>query len=260
MTDGTIPKPQIIHLPGFYDPFSAISHLFGAVAFLYLGALLLRRGRGDALRLTFLGIYAFACVFLMSMSGVYHMMIRGGVPRAVMERLDHGAIFVLIAGTFTPIHGLLFRGWRRWVPLLAIWSSAICGITFKTIFFETFPEWLGLSWYLLMGWFGAISVVFIVRQSGFATILPLFYGGLAYSIGGIIDFLGWGMIVPGIIHPHEIFHLAVLVGAFVQWVFVWRIATGEIVGIPETTARAQRAAPRGRELIDQRAPNDPAAP
>src|SRR4051794_13448772 len=103
---GTIPELQ--HFPGFYEPFSALSHLLGAFVFLILGCLLLLRGRGQRSRLIFLGIYAVAIVFLLSMSGVYHMLVRGGTPHRVLERLDHSAIFVLIAGTFTPIHGLLF--------------------------------------------------------------------------------------------------------------------------------------------------------
>src|SRR5439155_6561626 len=106
--------PELYPLPGFHDPFSAISHLFGAVLFAWLGLLLLRRGRGDPLRVGFLGVYAFSCVLLFTMSGVYHQMVRGGTARLVMERLDHGAIFILIAGTLTAVHGLLFSGPYRW--------------------------------------------------------------------------------------------------------------------------------------------------
>src|SRR5581483_9436497 len=115
---------------------------------------LLRRGRGDPLRLAFLGVYAGSCVVLLSMSGVYHMMVRGGTAHRVMERPDHGAIFVLIAGTITAVHGLLFIGWLRWVPILLVWTAAITGITLKTIFFSRLAEWVGLSFYLTLGWFG----------------------------------------------------------------------------------------------------------
>ena len=92
-------QTDLYPLPGFHDPVSSISHLLGAVVFACLAVPLVRRGRGDAGRVAFLGVYAFACVFLFSMSAVYHMLPRGG-GRAVMERLDHSAIFVLIAGTF----------------------------------------------------------------------------------------------------------------------------------------------------------------
>jgi channel protein (hemolysin III family) len=219
---------QLYHLPGFYEPFSAISHLFGVVLFLYLGFLVLRRGRGDRARLAYLGVYVFSCVLLLAMSGVYHMMERGGTAHRVMGRLDHGAIFVLIAGTFTPAHGLLFRGWLRWGPLLIIWAAAITGITLKTIFFDDLPEALGLGLYLTMGWFGAVSGYFLWQRYGVGLIKPLFWGGVAYSIGGILDFGGWTIVIPGVVHPHELFHLAVLVGAFCHWYFVWKIARGDV--------------------------------
>ena len=96
---------ELHRLPCFHEPFSAASHLLGAVVFVALGYRLLRRGRGDRARLLFLGVYAASCVLLLSVSGVYHMTARGGPAHRVMERLDHSAIFVLIAGTFTPAHG-----------------------------------------------------------------------------------------------------------------------------------------------------------
>lgn len=215
-------------LPGFFEPFSAMSHLTGALVFLALGVLLLRRGRGDRLRLVFLGVYVLSGVFLFAMSGVYHMMTPG-LGREVMQRLDHGAIFVLIAGSYTPAHGILFSGWLRWGPLALVWAAAITGITLKTIFFTSLSHWIGLSFYLALGWLGVISAIFIVRRYGYGLLKPLAAGGLAYSIGGLVDLHGWLVLIPGVIHPHEVFHLAVLTGAFCHWVFVWCIATGEVI-------------------------------
>lgn len=213
-------------LPGFHDPVSAMSHLLGATLFLYLGALLLRRGRGDRTRLIYLGIYVVSGVTLLSLSGVYHMTVRGSTARRVMERLDHGAIFLLIAGTFTPLHGLLFRGWLRWGPLVLIWACAVTGITLKTIFFDDLAEWLGLLFYIAMGWLGVVSATLLARRYGFAFIRPLLWGGLAYSIGGVAEFLEWYRVIPGVVHAHEVFHLAVLAGAYCHWWFVWQFARG----------------------------------
>lgn len=218
--------PELYHLPGFHDPFSAISHLAGSGVFLVLGILLLRRGRGDWGRLFFLGVYAVSCVLLFSMSGVYHMMERGGTARMVMERLDHGAIFVLIAGSFTAAHGLLFRGWLRWGPLCLVWTAAIIGITLKSIYFDDVPEWLGLTFYLALGWTGAFSAIVLAQRFGFAFLKLLLVGALAYSIGGAMEFLGWPVLIPGVVHSHEVFHLAVLTGAFSHWLFIWSFADG----------------------------------
>jgi hemolysin III len=218
----------LYHLPGFHEPFSAMSHLLGAVLFAWLSALLLRRGRGDPLRLGFLGVYAFSCVLLLSMSGVYHQMVRGGTAHRVMERLDHGAIFVLIAGTLTPIHGILFRGWLRWAPIILVWIAAITGITLKTIFFSGLAEWVGLSFYLALGWFGAFTGFLLWRRYGFRYIRPLLWGGLAYSVGAVAEYLGYPVLIPGVVHGHEAFHLAVLMGAIFHWYFIWNIATGKV--------------------------------
>lgn len=221
--DGT---PEIYPFSWCCEPFSALSHLAGAVIFALLGALLLQRGRGDRARLIFLAVYAASCVLLFAMSGLYHTADRGGTARRVFERLDHGAIFVLVAGTFTPTHGLLFQGALRWGPLAFVWIAAVAGITIKTIFFDDLAEWIGLSFYLALGWFGLFSGVLLARRYGFAFVKPLLWGGIAYSAGAVMEFLGWMMILPGVIHPHEIFHVAVLLGAMLHWRFIWQFADG----------------------------------
>src|SRR5207248_3057414 len=122
--------------------------------------------------------------------------------------------------------GLLFHGWLRWGPLVLVWAAAITGITLKTIFFEDLAEWLGLSFYLTLGWFGVFTAILLVRQYGFTFIKPLFWGGLAYTVGGIMDFNRWLTILPGVMHPHELFHLDVLMGAIFHYQFVWQFAKG----------------------------------
>jgi hemolysin III len=219
--------PRLYHLPGFHEPFSAISHLLGALLFLWLGALLLRRGRGDPVRLAFLGVYAGSCVLLLSLSGVYHMMVRGGTAHGVFERLDHGAIFVLIAGTFTPLHGILFRGRLRWGPLVFVWALAVTAITLKTVFFSGLHEWVGLSLYLGLGWLGVFSGSLLWRRHGFAFVRPLLLGGVVYSIGAVSEYHNFPVLIPGVVHGHEVFHLAVLAGAFLHWRFIWQFAAGE---------------------------------
>jgi channel protein (hemolysin III family) len=233
MGGGIEKGPGLYHLPGFHEPFSAISHLFGAVVFLILGYRLLRRGRGDGARMVSLGIYAASCVLLLSMSGVYHMMVRGGAAHWVMGRLDHGAIFVLIAGTFTPTHVILFRGWLRWGPLVLVWAAAVTGITLTTIFFDDLVEWLALSFYLTLGWFGGVSAVFLLRRYGFAFIKPLLWGGIAYSIGGVVDFLRWPAVIPHVVDSHGVFHVAVFAGAVLHWRFIRQFATGEVDVLPK---------------------------
>jgi channel protein (hemolysin III family) len=201
--------------------------LLGAVVFFVLCILLLMRGRNTGFGRIYLGIYSVSVVSLLALSGVYHMMIRGGAPHQVMGRLDHGAIFIFIAGTFTPILGMLFEGWRRWAPLAIIWTAAITGVTLKTVFYNDLAEWVGLTFYLAMGWFGLFSGILLARRYGFTFIKPLLIGGIAYSVGAVIEFLRVIVVIPGVIHPHELFHVAVLMGAFWHWLFIWQFADGK---------------------------------
>jgi channel protein (hemolysin III family) len=216
--------PKIYNLPGFYEPFSVLSHLGGAALFLVLGSRLLKRGRGDGLRQAVLGVYTGSCVFLFIMSGVYHMLAADSPARSVMVRIDHSAIFVLIAGTYTPVHGILFRGPARWGPLVVIWAAALCGMGLKCWYFDDWPTWLGLGLYLLLGWLGTISGIAIAQRHGFRFVQTLLWGGIAYSAGAILEFIHWPVIIPGVVHPHELFHLAVVIGALFHWLFIWRIA------------------------------------
>lgn len=242
MTSALLSAAQVLQLPGFYEPFSSMSHLLGAALFFVLGVVLILRGRGQRARLISLGVYAFSAVLLMAMSGVYHMMTEGGPAREVMARLDHCAIFVLIAGTFTPTHIILLRGWRRWAPLAFIWTAAIVAITFKAIFFSGFSDWFGTGLYLLLGWFGALSGWLIARQYGWTMLRPLMWGAIAYTVGGVAELLQWPTFVPGVIESHEVFHIAVLAGALFHWQFIASFAGGA----PEpSTDRARDGEPGG---------------
>lgn len=240
MTDGSV-VPELCHLPCCHEPFSAISHLVGALLFVFLGAFLIRRGtsrrgRGRRTRLAFLAIYSASCVLLFSMSALFHAMTKGGTAHRVFERLDHAAIFLLVAGTFTPTHGLLFRGWLRWVPLLFVWAAAVTGVTLKSIFFDDLGEALGLSLYLGLGWLCFISTILLAWRHGYRFVKPLWYGGLVYTLGGLMEFAGYWTVVPGVIHPHELWHLAVLLGALLHWGFIWKIAPGDCyVAMPQAS-------------------------
>jgi channel protein (hemolysin III family) len=232
---------SLYHLPGMYEPFSAATHLAGAVFFAVWGVRLLARSSGDRARQILEGIYVVSCVLLMTVSGLYHATITGGRASHLLVRLDHGAIFLLIAGTFTPIHGLLFRGRMRWLPLLIIWIVAIGGIVITTMQFDAVSEWVGLTLYLAMGWFGTAAGIVLWRRHGFNFIAPLLYGGIAYSAGAVAEFFRWPIVVPHVIHAHEVFHVAVLIGAAFHFYFIWRIAVPARLVVATSDARPQYA-------------------
>jgi channel protein (hemolysin III family) len=231
---------RALSIAGFSDPVSSLTHLAAAVVFAVLGVVLLHRGRGHLARMISLCVFAFSCVLLLSLSGVYHLLAPGTAGREVLKRLDHAAIFVLIAGSFTPVHAILFRGAWRWGMLAGIWGAAIAGLTLKTVYFATVPEWLGLLMYLGLGWMGVISALALARRYGLRFIQPVLWGALAYTAGAVTEFVRWPVLLGGIVGPHEIFHLAVLAGISCHWAFILGIAAGEPVSADGRSSATNR--------------------
>ncbi len=234
---------HILSIPGFSEPVACWTHLLGALAVAIASVALVRRGRGPGERLA-LGVFAFGAFFMFAMSGVYHLLEPGGAPRAVLQRLDHAGIFVQIAGSFTAIHGVLFRGGWRWSIPVLVWVVAITGLTLKTIFFDSVGEGFGLALYLGLGWLGAVTAFALWRSRRRAAIRGLIGGGLAYSVGALLELFQWPTVIPGVVGPHELFHLGVLAGVALHWRVVSR-ALAEPV--PERPRAA--AAPRPERLV-----------
>ncbi len=224
-------------IPGFTDPFSSISHLVGAGVFAILGVALVRRAlrtgeppRGEIpavslpVRVASLAIFSISAVILLATSGTFHLLGHEGAARGVLQRLDHAAIFVLIAGTYTPIHAIMFRGVWRWGMLAFIWTLAALGVTLKSIFFLSTPPTIGIALYVGMGWVGLLSMIALARRFGVRMIWAVLAGGMTYTAGAAVEWLEPRALIAGVLRAHEVFHLAVLAGLGLHWWFIWSIS------------------------------------
>lgn len=238
-----------VSIPGFSEPFNSLSHLIAAGVAFIGSFFLFSRGRGNWLRIMALGAFSFALVFLFSMSGVYHLLEPGSTPRAVFQRLDHAAIWILILGTFIPIHFILFRGlFWRWGFLFILFATTVTGLVLEVIFLDQIPEYLSLSFYIGLGWMGTLSGWKYMTTYGKTGGKLILYGGIAYTIGAIMEFLRWPVIIPGVIGPHEVFHVFIIIAASYHWSFIFQRADRPVVqnlvfniierGPEEYTARA----------------------
>jgi channel protein (hemolysin III family) len=234
-----------LSVPGFAEPVASWSHLLAAGGALFFGVLLVRAHRWRRLDASSLAVFVFGAVFLFSMSGVYHSLDPGGAGRAVLVRLDHAAIWTLIAASYTPIHVLAFRHWFwRWAMLGFIWALAITGLVLKTVFFVEMPEWTGLMFYLLLGWLGMATGLKLYRQGGWEAIRLLVHGGLAYTAGALCDGIGYPILIPGVVGPHELFHFAVVAGVALHWQLIADLARRSARALPAPTpARSSGPAP-----------------
>jgi len=200
-----------------------LTHLLGAIAFAVLGLGLIQRGAGNQLRVAALTVYVLGVVLTLLASGLLHMAERETGARSVLVRIDHAAIFFLIAATYTPVHIIEFRGWSRWGVLAVIWSAALSGMVLKIFFFGVVPEWLSLTLYLALGWAGLFTAYALHRVVGFRPLMPIVIGAFAYTIGALLDASQLADPVAGLIRMHEVFHLFVLAGIAAHWIYIRRI-------------------------------------
>jgi channel protein (hemolysin III family) len=202
------------------QPVSSLSHLLAAIAALIATIPLVRLGGVHLHRRLAVAIYAACVTAAMTASGVYHALALGGTPRMIMQRVDHCAIWFLIAGTFTAVHGVMWKGfWGRGV-LVFVWSYALVGVLLQVFWFRTFEGNLGLALYLGLGWVGILSMYKLARQIGWAAVLPVGYAGFAYSAGAILEALGWPVLIERWFGAHELFHFAVVAGILLHWQFI----------------------------------------
>jgi hemolysin III len=132
--------------------------------------------------------------------------------------LDHSAIYILIAGTYTPFCVLVFSGFFHWGMLAVVWSFALAGIVVK-IFYVKAPRWLNASIYVLMGWLGVAAFGQITAFS--ADILVwLVIGGVIYTLGAVVYSTKLFNFIPGKFGFHEVWHLFVLAGATAHFISV----------------------------------------
>jgi hypothetical protein len=130
----------------------------------------------------------------------------------------------MIAATFTPIHRLLFHGFARWGVLLIVWVCAIVGIAIKTVYFNSIPNWLGVTAYCALGSVGVWSYMRIRARFGTWLERPFFWAGMFYIAGALLEGTQVVVLIPGVIGPHELMHIAVLIGLTLQWVMMVRVA------------------------------------
>jgi hemolysin III len=160
-------------------------------------------------------VFGIALIVLYLASTLYHSM--ANKPwRNVLQRLDHSAIFVLIAGTYTPFLLTVLRGWLGWALLGLVWGLALVMMVLKLTLRAKFakpPVWL----YLLMGWLGAIVFWQGWNSIGRPSLILLAAGGLAYSLGVI--FYKWRTLP----YSHAVWHLFVLAGSICHYFSVLKI-------------------------------------
>jgi hemolysin III len=204
------------------EPVSTLTHILGAVASLFGTFWLIWLVWGDWVRVITLFIYGLSMTAMYSASSLLH----GVKPRPrlqfLLNRFDHMSIFLLIAGTYTPIVARFFPHSWSWPILLTVWLAALLGMTFK-LFSRRIHGFLNAAIYLIVSWGGVLPLILAGNVSQWLPdggLFLLLLGGFIYSLGFLVYYCQWPDPWPSRFGHHEIWHLFVLGGSFSHFLFM----------------------------------------
>ncbi|ATL30133.1 putative membrane protein hemolysin III [Streptomyces formicae] len=169
------------------------------------------------------GIFALTACLLFGVSALYHRGNWGPRADGVLRRLDHSNIFLIIAGTYTPLTMLLLPDAKGQWLLWGVWGAAVAGIAFR-VFWVGAPRWLYTPCYIAMGWAAVFFLPDFLRTGGIAVLVLVVVGGLLYSAGGVIYGIKRPNPSPRFFGFHEVFHSLTLAAFAVHYVGISLVA------------------------------------
>jgi len=165
-------------------------------------------------------VFGLSMVELYTVSALYHIGNWSGTTHRRLRAVDHANIFVLIAGTYTPLGFNVLDGWGRVVLLVTIWLLAALGIGLS-IFFLRLPRRVSTGLYIAMGWVAVLALPAYLERLSWPAVALLVLGGLFYTIGGVIYARKRPNPFPRVFGFHELFHVFVIAGSVIFAVTIW---------------------------------------
>lgn len=206
------------------EPGSAITHFIGMMFSLFASVPLLVKAGVDGVQcFVAMGIFMLSMILLYGASTMYHAVIVPDQILKIFRKIDHMMIFVLIAGSYTPVCLIVLGGAKGYTLLAVVWGIAVVGILIKAVWI-TCPKWFSSVIYIAMGWVCLGVFGTLLRTLPVQAFLWLLAGGIIYTVGGVIYALKLPLF--NMHHKnfgsHEIFHLFVMAGSTCHFIFMYQ--------------------------------------
>lgn len=205
------------------EPVNSLTHWAGALLALAGLIALLIVGWDTPAKVISLTVYGLSLIAMFSASATYHMVRVRERALEVFRKIDHSAIYLLIAGTYTPFCVNAFEGFWKWGMLAIIWSLALIGIVVK-VFYIRAPRWLNAGIYLLMGWLAVSAAGQMLAALPAWVFGWLIAGGVIYTLGAVVYITRIFNFRPGVFGFHEMWHIFVMLAAAAHFVAVLGVA------------------------------------
>ena len=192
-----------------------VFHQYAFFVALALGAALVVAADGATARVSAF-VFAASVAAMLGASALYHRVVWSPRPRRWMRRLDHAAIFLLIAGTYTPFGLLALDGAWRVTVLAIVWTGALVAIVLRVAWIDA-PRWVAAVLAVVLGWVGVVALPEIYGAVGLPPLTLAAVGGLLYTAGALVYALRRPDPVPAVFGYHEVFHVLVIAAAACQY-------------------------------------------
>mmetsp|Transcript_11852 Transcript_11852/g.14339 ORF Transcript_11852/g.14339 Transcript_11852/m.14339 type:complete len:261 (-) Transcript_11852:52-834(-) len=207
------------------EVFNAASHL-AATFFSILGTVLLivqASAQGEPWKIVSFSIYGASLIFLFGASTLHHSITATEKVEEFFRMLDYLAIYPLIAGTFTPLCLVFYNNSViGWAFCSVVWALSIAGMIMTITIFNKVPKWLSMTMYITLGWLGACMTYWLIPVIGWDGMCLFVLGGVFYTVGGYIySTESLGIIIPGSIGFHEVWHIFVILGAGTHFLLMY---------------------------------------
>lgn len=205
------------------DPMSTLTHLIALIIIIPVMIVLIYNGYtkgGIAYAIPFT-VFAISMICLYLASTIYHMIRANDSTIQTLKKIDHMMIFILIAGTYTPICLITLKGSFGTKMLIIVWCVAIIGIVIK-FFWINAPRWISTMFYIIMGWIAVFGFYPIIKAVSLNGIILLILGGVIYTIGAVVYITKYPKLNLKHFGFHEIFHLFVIGGSACFVIFMFR--------------------------------------
>jgi hemolysin III len=166
-----------------------------------------------------MSIFGLSVIALYGASSLYHALRTTPRKELALRKIDHMSIYILIAGSYTPVFYYGLSGGWRWAMLISVWALAIIGIVLK-IWFMNAPRYVSTAFYVSLGWIALVPIVQLVHNLPLGALLMMVAGGVMYTLGAIV-YAAKIFRIPQIhLGFHEIFHLFVVAGTVIHFIMV----------------------------------------
>lgn len=230
------------------DPVSSSTHQFASLLALFATLIMRQLTRDDPMRRLCVTIFGLSMVVLYAASGLFHGLQLPRSELRVYQQIDQSAIFLLIAGTCTPVMAVLMTGWLRKYLLWGIWSLAAIGIASLWLLPKV-PHTATVGIYLGMGWLGLAPIWQYYQAVGVRGIAWTLWGAAFYTFGAICELTKWPVLWPDVIQSHEVLHISDMAGTFCHFVFIVRYVIPYVPRTAEMEPTVQNAAPAASSVL-----------